>query len=203
VHEEREGAAAGPAPEAEGQAGSGGGFSRFLAASGLLNRGARPVSDPGAPLWRRAFDHLEEMIAAAALAVIVLAVSWGVFTRYVLRESAPWTGEVAAIGFAWLIFLGASACFRREMHIGIDALVNLLPAGLRRSLASVVDLLVIVFCAYVCWLAIGFAITTHATPTSVLRWPQSVTYSAPAVGFAFMTLRVTQHAWRRLRQQEP
>lgn len=196
--EEGEGAAAG----AKGDGQRGGLFTRFLARSGLRPRDGTFASDPGAPLWRRTFDHLEEMIAALALAVIVLAVSWGVFTRYVLRESAPWTGEIAAIGFAWLIFLGASACFRSEMHIGIDALVNLLPESLRRPLASVVDVLVIVFCAYVCWLAIGFAITTHATPTSVLRWPQSVTYAAPAVGFAFMTLRVTQHAWRRLRQQE-
>jgi TRAP-type transport system small permease protein len=184
-----------PGPDPRGQ--GWGALARLFAAS----KGT-PASDPDAPLWRRAFDHLEEMIAALALAVIVLAVSWGVFTRYVLRESAPWTGEIAAIGFAWLIFLGASACFRHEMHIGIDALVNLLPGTLRRPLARVVDLLVIAFCAYVCWLAIGFAITTHGTPTSVLRWPQSVTYAAPAVGFAFMTMRVVQRAWRRLRQPE-
>lgn len=152
-----------------------------------------------APPLRRTFDHLEEMVAALALAVVVLVVSWGVFTRYVLRESAPWTGEIAAIGFSWLIFMGASAGFRRHMHISIDALVNLLPSTARRLFGALIDVLVIAFCFYVCWLAVGFAIATHGTPTSVLRLPQSVTYAAPAVGFGFMTLRVAENAWRRFR----
>lgn len=142
------------------------------------------------------------MVAASALAIVVVVVSWGVFTRYVLRESAPWTGEIAAIGFGWLIFMGASAGFRHGMHVSIDMLVNRLPRSVRRPFGVAVDLLVISFCIYVSWLAIGFAITTHGTPTPVLRLPQSVTYAAPAAGFVFMTIRVAENAWRRLRSWE-
>jgi TRAP-type C4-dicarboxylate transport system permease small subunit len=122
-----------------------------------------------------------------------------VLTRYVTAQPAPWSGEVAAIAFAWLIFLGASVGFKRGMHVSIDALMRILPQSIRRPLAAMVDLLVLAFCLYVTWLAIGFTVRTWDNPTSVLRLPQSVTYAAPAVGFAFMTLRYGALAWGRWR----
>lgn len=151
---------------------------------------------------RLLFDHFEEIVAALAMSVVVLAVAWGVFTRYVLASSAPWTGEIAAIGFSWLIFMGAAAGFKRGMHISIDALVNLLPAPARRMFMGLIDLLVVVFCAYVCWLAIRYAITVHGSPTSVLRLPSSIPYAAPAVGFGFMALRIGTSGIARLRGRE-
>lgn len=148
------------------------------------------------------YGWFEEIVACGALVTVVLVVSWGVFTRYVLRESAPWTGEIAAIGFGWLIFMGASAGFKRGMHVSIDMLVNLLPRKVRRGFMVLVDLLVVVFCLYVCWLAYGYAANVVRSPTSVLRLSQAIPYSAPVVGFAFMALRTAENAWRRFRDPD-
>jgi TRAP-type mannitol/chloroaromatic compound transport system permease small subunit len=68
----------------------------------------------------RMFRNWEDNVAAAALAVVFLAVSWGVLARYVAPRPAVWSGEVASLGFAWIVFVGAAAGARQHLHIGVD-----------------------------------------------------------------------------------
>jgi TRAP-type C4-dicarboxylate transport system permease small subunit len=143
------------------------------------------------------FAFAEEAVAGVALAVVVLATCWGVVTRYVTEQPATWTGEVAGIAFAWLVFLGAAAGFKYGMHVAIDMLVVALPAPLRRALMALVDALVLAFLAILFVLAIQFSIDAWTDPTSVLRLPRSVTYVSVVVGSACMAVRYVQAAWRR------
>jgi TRAP-type C4-dicarboxylate transport system permease small subunit len=140
----------------------------------------------------RWFRHAEETLAGIALVVVVGAVCWGVLTRYVTSQPAAWAGEVAQIAFAWTVFLGAAAGFKYSMHISIDMLVTLFPAGVRRIVQLLTDLLVLAFLGYVIWLAILFNIQAWSDPTSVLRLPRTVTYASVLVGVAFMALRQGQ-----------
>ncbi len=139
----------------------------------------------------------EEAVAGCALVVVILVTCWGVITRYVTEQPATWTGEVAGIAFAWLVFLGAAACFKYGMLVAIDMLVVTLPAPFRRALMALVDVLVLAFLAALCVLAVQFSIDAWSDPTSVLRLPRSVTYVSVVVGSACMAVRYTQGAWRR------
>ncbi|MGH6945612.1 MAG: TRAP transporter small permease [Geminicoccaceae bacterium] len=139
---------------------------------------------------RFALANVEEIVSGIALIIVVLSVSWGVLTRYVTAQPASWAGEVAKIGFAWVVFLGAAAGAKRRLHISIDLLVAALPSGARAAVQLAVDLLAIVFSAYVTWLGIGFMIDNWDNPTSVLRMPLSVLYAAVALGFGLITLRL-------------
>ena len=151
----------------------------------------RDGSGPG-PL-----GYVEEAVAGFALVVVVLVTCWGVISRYVTEQPAAWAGEVAGIAFAWLVFLGAAACFKYGMHVAIDMLVVALPAPLRRFLMALVDVLVLAFLATLFVLAIQFSIDAWTDPTSVLRLPRSVTYVSVVVGSACMAVRYGQGAWRR------
>lgn len=139
----------------------------------------------------------EEAVAGAALVVVVLATCWGVVTRYVTEQPATWSGEVAGIAFAWLVFLGAAAGFKYGMHVAIDMLVANLPQLLRRILAGFVDVLVLAFLATLFVLSVQFSIDAWSDPTSVLRLPRSVTYVSVVLGSACMAVRYAQAAWRR------
>ncbi len=150
---------------------------------------ARPVAGPLA--W------FEEAVAGAALLVVVFAACWGVVTRYVTAQPATWTGEVAAIAFAWLVFVGAAAGFKYGMHVAIDMGVALLPKPARQALMAATDLLVFAFLATLFVLAVQFSIDAWGDPTSVLRLPRSVTYTSVVVGSACMFVRYAQNAWRR------
>ncbi len=134
-------------------------------------------------------DQFEEILAGAALIVVVLAVCWGVVTRYVTAEPATWAGEVAAIAFAWLIFVGASAALKRGMHVHIDMLLILMPEAPRRIVTLAGDAIVLVFLAVGLVLAMEFSIDSWDSPTSVLRLPLSIVYSSVVVGFACLLWR--------------
>lgn len=143
--------------------------------------------------------NIEEIISGAALLVVVASVVWGVLTRYVTQQPATWSGELAAIAFAWVVFLGAAAGVKRRLHISIDLLVAALPRAVGRALQMVIDVGLLVFMIYVVRLGIGFTDANWDNPTSVLRLPLSIVYLSVTVGFALMAIRHGTALVRRLR----
>ena len=142
-------------------------------------------------------DYVEEVIAGAALVVVVAATCWGVLTRYVTEQPAAWTGEVAGIAFAWLVFVGAAAGVKYAAHMSIDMLVVRLPGALRRAVVAIADATVLAFLLTLLVLSVQFSIDAWGDPSSVLRMPRSVTYSSVVVGSFCMLLRYGVATWRR------
>ena len=144
------------------------------------------------PTWRRVGDQFEEIVACVALAAVVLAVSWGVITRYVTAQPAAWASEVATLAFAWLVFFGAAACVKYKLHPSIDMLVARLPAPLQVGVRWINHALVLGFCAFMAWFGTRFAIDAWSNPSPVLRLPLTWLYGPVAFCFALMALRYLQ-----------
>ncbi len=115
-------------------------------------------------------DQFEEIVACIALAVVVLAVSWGVITRYITAQPAAWASEVATLAFAWLVFFGAAACIKYRLHPTIDMLVRA-PAAARCRVGVrwLNHALLLGFCAFMAWFGTRFAIDAWDNPSPVLR----------------------------------
>lgn len=140
----------------------------------------------------RLLDQFEELIASAAVVVIVLSVSWGVITRYITAQPAAWASEVATLAFAWLVFFGAAACAKYNLHPSIDMLmVRLKPAG-QRWLRGFNHLLVLGFCGFMVWFGTRFAIDAWSNPSPVLRLPLTWLYGPVAFCFGLMAIRYLQ-----------
>lgn len=140
----------------------------------------------------RMVASFEEVVAGFALLVVIFAVSWGVLSRYVSRQPAPWANEVATLAFAWLIFIGAAACFKHGMHPSIDMVVRRLPPGLARAASILTHVLTTGFCALMVWLGIVFSVEAWSDPTPVLRLPMTIVYGPVTLGFALMLVRYVQ-----------
>jgi TRAP-type C4-dicarboxylate transport system permease small subunit len=138
---------------------------------------------------RRLIGSIEELGAAAALVAVVLLTVGGIVNRYLLEGSAAWLPELSGILFAWVVFLGAGAAWKRGMHIAIDAGVRYLPVPAQAAVRRAVELLLIAFLAYALYLSVAITISSHARVTPVLRIPFSWVYAAAAAGFALMLLR--------------
>jgi TRAP-type C4-dicarboxylate transport system permease small subunit len=69
---------------------------------------------------KRHVDRALEMILAAVMAAMVLAVLWQVATRYLLRDPSSLTEELARFGLMWLGLLGASYGFGQRAHLAIE-----------------------------------------------------------------------------------
>jgi TRAP-type C4-dicarboxylate transport system permease small subunit len=144
------------------------------------------------PTWRRVGDQFEEIVACVALAAVVLAVSWGVITRYITAQPAAWASEVATLAFAWVVFFGAAACIKYRLHPSIDMVVRRLPRPLGLAVRSLNHALVLGFCAFMAWFGTRFAIDAWSNPSPVLRLPLTWLYGPVAFCFALMALRYLQ-----------
>ena len=137
-------------------------------------------------------DRFEETVAAAAVVVIIASVSWGVITRYITEQPAAWASEIATLGFAWVVFFGASACVKYRLHPAIDVLVERMPAGLQQAVRVFNHALLLSFFAFMTWFGTRFAIDAWDNPTAVLRIPQTWLYGPVALCSALMAVRYLQ-----------
>ncbi len=154
---------------------------------------APPPGRLGLRWW---LDHAEEIVASAALVVVVLATGWGVITRYITAQPAAWAGEVSTIGFAWVVFLGAVACIKYRMHPAVDVPLGRLPTPLRVALVWTNHGLLLAFFAFMAVFGTRFAIDAWGNPSPVLRAPMTVLYGPVAVAFALMFVRYVQYVLR-------
>ena len=84
-----------------------------------------------------------------AVALLVLDVVWGVFTRYIMNEQAKWTEELARFLLVWVSLLGGAVAFGVKGHLGVDYFVGLFHPDVQRLMAVFVHLVVLFFAAAV------------------------------------------------------
>ena len=117
--------------------------------------------------------NLEEIIAAIAICIVVLAAFYGVISRYILNNPVNWSNELATISFTWAVFLGAAAAWKSNKHIHLDLVYNFLPNRLKRISDWLKIFILSLFCVFALYLSIKFTITAYNKPTSILRIPFS------------------------------
>ena len=133
------------------------------------------------------FRNFEEIIAGTGLVITILAVSFNVVMRYFFARSQNWAEEIASMGFAWVVFVGAAAVYKRKMHIGIDVFVNLMPLGIKSSLQWGMNIFLVFLNAYLTYLSLVFAVSAWTKPTHILLIPYTFVDLSATVGFALMT----------------
>ena len=89
------------------------------------------------------------------MALIVLDVSWQVFTRFVLRNSSSWTEEMARFLLIWIGVLGASYTLHTRLHLGIDILTYKL-VGTKKQVVEVIIYTLVALFALIVMVIGGF-----------------------------------------------
>jgi C4-dicarboxylate transporter DctQ subunit len=84
---------------------------------------------------RGIIDEIEETAIAVILGLMTLITFANVIARYVFNSNFLWALELTVFLFAWLVLLGISYAVKKNAHLGVDALTNLLGPGPRRILA--------------------------------------------------------------------
>ena len=82
-------------------------------------------------------DQIEETVIAALLGLMTLLTFANVVARFVFKSNILWALELTVFMFAWLVLLGASYAVKKHAHLGVDAIVNILPKPARRVLALI------------------------------------------------------------------
>ena len=143
---------------------------------------------------------LEGWVALAIFWILGATVFYQFFTRYVLNNSASWTEEIARYLLIGTVFVGAAIGVVKNNHIQVDLLYRYLPRGLARAMATVVDVLRIVFCATMVGLTAQMMDRLANTKMTIVDLPMNLLYGVCLFGLAMMTLRsiwVARVHWRR------
>ena len=76
-------------------------------------------------------DKALAAVLTSLMAGMVMAVTWQVFTRFILPRPSSVTEELARFLLIWIGVLGAAYALRTKSHLGIDVLAGRL-TGFRR-----------------------------------------------------------------------
>lgn len=80
---------------------------------------------------KKILDLSLEILVMTAMALLVIDVSWQVFTRLVLKNPSTITEELAVFMIIWVALLGSAVALNRGAHLGIDYFVGKLPVRMR------------------------------------------------------------------------
>jgi len=108
----------------------------------------QPGQGPGGAIGRIA-ARAEEIVIAVILAAMVGITFVNVVLRYGFNDGIIWGLDATTVLFAWLVLFGISHAFRITAHLGVDAVVMLLPPRGRRLAGIVSGLCCLVYAALI------------------------------------------------------
>ena len=88
--------------------------------------------------------------------VTILLVIVNVITRKLFNYIIIWSEEIATSCFVYSVFIGAAYAYRKHQHVGVDLLVERLPAGARRAVHLITSALLVVINGYITVLSVQF-----------------------------------------------
>jgi TRAP-type C4-dicarboxylate transport system permease small subunit len=143
-----------------------------------------------------------ELLIIATMALLVVDVVWGVFSRYALGEQTKWTEELARFLLVWVGLLGGALAFRTKAHLGVDYFVNQLHPDARRLTAVIAHLVVLFFAAAVLLFG-GASVVSEALAleqtTPALGWKMGYVYLALPISGFFVVLYTVDNLVETLR----
>jgi C4-dicarboxylate transporter DctQ subunit len=98
-------------------------------------------------LLGRIVNDLEETFIAILLGAMTLITFWNVVERKIWSGGMIWGLEVTSVLFSWLVLFGMSYAVKITAHLGVDAIINLVPKPMRKVLALVSAALCIFYAA--------------------------------------------------------
>ena len=155
----------------------------------------------------RQLDRLLVIAEDTFISILLVASSAILFVnvvaRYVFNSGMVWAEELVRYQIVWLVFVGASVAARKGIHIGVEAIVHMLPAGARRAVQILVYALCITFCAVLVFYGIELMLQTRSfnQRTPAMQAPFWIAQLAIPVGAALMGIRFTQELVRAVRGQ--
>jgi len=120
----------------------------------------------------------------AILMMIIAALTfYQVIMRYVFNRAPSWSEELVRFLFVWCTFVAAAIGIKEGIHIGIDALVRLLPKSMQRILRILVQGIVMFFGSCMIYYGWKVIVMTSRQPSPALGLPMSYVYaSIPVMG---------------------
>lgn len=133
---------------------------------------------------KKLFGNFEEIVAGFFLIITVSSVVLNVFCRSIGLGTISTSEEIATISFVWSVYIGAVACYKRKMHIGVDMLVQMFSKKGRNIFA----IFLVVVNLVILYLCVIFIMNSQEKPTPVLGISSNYLNIALLISFFLITV---------------
>jgi TRAP-type C4-dicarboxylate transport system permease small subunit len=149
-------------------------------------------------------DNMEEVAGVILLAFMSVLAFLNVITRYFIHYSFASTEEVEVACLVWLTMLGASAGFRRRIHLGFDLLAFRFPKLGKNILYPLASVLTILTICILIWFSLlqmkdEWELKIGSEALGIPQWLYTL---AIPVGGILMSIRIIEATWKRWKKEE-
>lgn len=135
-------------------------------------------------------NRIVETLIGINMILLTVIIFAQVFFRYVLRDSIPWSAEVARYLFISVVFLGLSSAYRRGEHLGFTVLIERSNEKWKTIIRLVIHLLVMLL--MIILVVFGYMAAVHAGRqiSPGLQVKMSLPYSFVPIGSFLVTVQL-------------
>jgi C4-dicarboxylate transporter DctQ subunit len=125
-------------------------------------------------------------------------------SQFYLSSTLMWTEEMARYLMVWAIFIGASMGAKKNVHVGIEAFVSLLPQKFGRYIYLLAGFISTFFCLLICWFGYQVAaqILSRGQTSPAMEMPMVYVYAAVPIGSALMTYHFLQASFYKFKMSK-
>lgn len=138
--------------------------------------------------------YINQTIAVIGITGGVAVAFTNVVARYAFDASLVWATELTIFLFLWSVFFGAAYCFKKDAHIAVTVVLDVVSSRTAKVMLLLSHLVTIVFLVAVSYFGIEY-ITEVVIPLderSIDLWdmPMWIVYLVIPISFAFAAYRV-------------
>ncbi len=148
-------------------------------------------------MLKRMINSLEETIIILLLATMTLLVFFEVVLRFGFSIGFMWSEELTLLLSGWLVLFGASYGIKVGSHIGVDALVKILPPKVRKIVSGIAVCACLAYCVLFiegAWVYLS-KMQMIGIELDDLPLPKWIAHSILLIGMILMALRLLQLLW--------
>jgi TRAP-type C4-dicarboxylate transport system permease small subunit len=145
--------------------------------------------------------HPEDWLAFVIFWSLAFIVFLQFFTRYVMNDSLAWTEEIARYGLMWVVFIGGAMVTRRNTHIAVELLSNVMkPGRMRQVLLAAVDIVKLAFIGFLAFVSVTITERMGIQRMTVFDVSMGWVYAGVSLGCFLMLFRQAMNVWRNARE---
>jgi TRAP-type C4-dicarboxylate transport system permease small subunit len=169
-------------------------------------QGGVSVSDAPADRALAAVNRVIVILSSIALVLAACVLTYSVVVRYFLKYSTDWQDEMSVFLIVGAVFMSAAAIQAQRGHIGIEAIVGLLPKGVNHVRILLVDVASLAFCGYFAWKSFTLlheALVDDYHSSSTWAPPLWIPYSLMTAGMVLLSVQLLLQIVAGLRAPDP
>lgn len=136
------------------------------------------------------------------MALMVIVMCYQVVLRYVFNDANIWSEEVTRYMFVYAVLFGSFVAVRRNSHLQVDFLINLMKGNLKRYFTLVTSVVVLAFLVYLLPLSYNLALDTMRSVSPGLNLPMGWVYMAIPIGTLLMILGMIEIILKKITNTE-